>query len=207
MSSFIFLIVIILLVFYVNCIDCNLILKNLEEIYCCIENYYTKSCKKETWCFPSTNILKYFPCQGGNSCNPHPQVCNPHPQACNPNNQSFNPPKSHDKNVINFNCGQQSSSSNKCCSSKKYSCKDYCIKNNEVILGSYKYEIDKISGIINKYNIDKCRNPIEETREIIYHSLGYLNKIYINSGKIIVEDSYSTEHIANIDANTGILNF
>lgn len=182
--------------------DSNLICKNLDEIYCCIQKYYSDCDKKEPWCFPSSTIMKYFPCQGGSSCNSNKYELHKPPPCEEP------PVKPHgrDKQTINFNCGQQKSSS--CCPKpRKKSCIDYCIRKKEVILGLYKYEIDKLAGIINKYRIDECREPIEETREMIYHSFGTLNNIYINSGKIIVEDSYSVEHIANIDINTGNLIF
>lgn len=199
-SSFIFLLIAIFLFIYLNCVDANLIWKNLDEIYCCIEKYYRDPCKKDLWSFPSSTVLKYFPCQGGALCNKTKPPCDP----------PLDPPKkdAKPKCMINVNCGQQQASSS-CCppKHKKKSCIDYCIRNKEVILGRYKYEIDKLSGIINKYEIDGCREIIEETREIMYHSLGTLNKIYINAGKIIVEDSYSVEHTATIDVNTGILNF
>lgn len=89
----------------------------------------------------------------------------------------------------------------------KLSITSACNKDKEVVYGCYKYILDKLPGIIVKYKVDNCCNIIPDSRTNVYHSLGVLVRIYINAGNIVVEDSFSIEHVATVDVATGNLTF
>jgi hypothetical protein len=145
------------------------------------------------------------------------------------NGSPCNPPPNSGGNVINITCGgscdnnggspcnpgvpcgSESPSTPVTCPkpqiSKKYLCPTICGTQSEVTLGCYHYIIEQLPGFIYKYQLDTCGNVLQDTRVIITHNFGILKRISVNLGKIVVEDSYSVEHIAIVDTATGNLTF
>lgn len=122
-----------------------------------------------------------------------------------------NVPPTSGANVINITCGGSCSPCNgKPCNNsqpKQPPCTNICGALSEVSLGLYHYVIEQLPGFIYKYQLDACGNILQDTRVTITHNFGILKKISVNAGKIVVEDSYSIEHIAIVNTTTGDLTF
>jgi hypothetical protein len=217
---------VVALIFFVLLLACLNIthdnggLSYFDKVVHWIDEYYRDSIATEGSCLNAYDIPMYFP--GLTKC----------PTGCTGNNGSGGSTGgsggsggssgagsgSCGSNIININCGgttSQESTNSKPCSCKSAptpvvnpGCPpNYCQVKNETILGNYKYVLDKLPGIIIKYTLDECKNVIQDSRENMYHSLGSLKRIYVNAGKIVVEDSLSSEHIASISSTTGSLTF
>jgi hypothetical protein len=145
-------------------------------------------------CFPTTKIPMYKPCPPPVKPPVTPPVTPPVLPTCG-------------SNIINITCGGNGGENKSSCCSKNSIITGPCITDSEIIYGSYKYILDKLPGLITVYKLDYNGCIINESKVIIFHTLGRLNRIYINNGKIIVEDSNSIEHIAIINSTTGELSF
>lgn len=189
MKNSLSLIVILLILFiWANHYHGKLIWKWIDNVVYYVEEFYDKALNPECITFPQSEITMYRKCESSTKeCKTIEPVCE---------TKTITPAS----NIVNVSCGTTNSSKETSCLSK---CKTY----KEIIYKCYKYVLDVLPGIIHKYKLDTCKQPIEETHETILHNLGILNKIYIESNNIVVEDSYSTEYIATFDPLTGNLIF
>lgn len=184
----------------------NILWKYIDKGLWYIREYYSLALQQGSLFLPSYKIPMYNP----TSCPSKPQCGCGSSGSFPPCNDSPTNPNGS-QNIINIACG----SSTPCAPKQtpctkpitKPLCPNVCGNQNEVTLGCFRYILDQLPGFIYKYQIDISGNIIEDTRVIVSHTFGILKKISINAGKIVVEDSYSVEHIATVDPVTGMLSF
>lgn len=193
-SSIVVIIILFFLFIWLNIAYKGAAWKYVDQIINWVDEYIAKAEVQNCFGFPKCEIPLYKPCVDpcGNPCES---------STAKSSNTSA-------QNVINISCsgnGATTGTSTDCVTPCSPTIN--CVKDTELIFGCYKYILDKLPGIITKYKLDSNKNIIEATREIIYHNLGILVRIYLNSGSIIVEDSFSVEHTATVDPLTGNLTF
>lgn len=201
-SEAIAILFLLLLFFIWMTVSCdNVLWKYIDKAFCYIQEYYSIALGCGNMSLPTYQIPIYNP----TPCPPKPNCgCGPHVPISSSGSA---------QNIINVNCGNGAppcgpASASPCTKpATRPICPNICGNQSEVTLGCFRYVLDQLPGFIFKYQIDTCGNIIEDSRVIISHNFGVLKKISVNMGKIVVEDSYSVEHIANVDPVTGMLSF
>lgn len=161
----------------------------LRKYYIClieiVQDYYISFFRCAGFKLPTYEIPMFKPGCGG--------VKNPPP--CNTCSSSGN--------VININCGG-SNEIKKCDSPpREKDCTYVCGKFNEAVVGIYRYVLDVIPGVIYRYKID-CEM---ETKTTITHPYGVIKQIENRDGKLVLQDSYSQEHVLMVDSTNGNIIF
>lgn len=189
----------------------NVLLKSFNDFVSYLRECYSSYLLEGSICLPKYNIPMYTPVAKsgcGTPCGtPCGTLCGT-PCGCGSSTPTSSCGSSgNGQNVINITCG--GSAPSPCTPTPTTPCipKPGCHSQTEVSLNGFRYILDILPGFIYKYRLDTSGNIIEESREVITHNFGILKKISVNAGKIVVEDSYSIEHVALVNSVTGMLTF
>lgn len=183
------ILLLVVVLYVVNTYCGNVVWQYVDKLMYYIEDYYYNAFTETCHGFPTSEVTMYRPCPPVPDCETASVV----PPVIPPTGS----------NVINITCGSAGCTQNSSCGKVTTPCNN----DSEIIYDCYKYVLDKLPGSIFKYKIDSCGTQIESSKEVISHTLGILTRIYINTGNIIVEDSFSNEHVAVRNINTGSLSF